>query len=58
MTENNRFERITIEPATNGYIVTVDTENNELKYVYSSLRTATRALRDLMKDHSSDDLEP
>lgn len=49
MAQNAPFSRIVIEPAANGYIIEVETEDSEEKLVFSSLRLTIRELKKLMK---------
>ena len=52
MTQNNQFSRIVVEPASNGYVIVVETEDEEIKYVYTSLRIAIRELKNIMKSQN------
>lgn len=49
MTRNDPFSRITIEPASNGYIVQVETDEKDEKYVFTSLRLTLRELKKLLQ---------
>ena len=44
------FLRVNIEAATNGYIVTIEGENDDEKHVFSSWRQVLSFMRELNKD--------
>lgn len=54
MPQNDVFSRITIEPAINGYVISIETDSDEKKYVYQSLRIAMRELKKVMSINDPD----
>ena len=55
MEQNEAFSLITIQRATNGYIVNFEGENHDAKYVYQSLRITMRELKKMLKTTDVDD---
>ena len=53
MSQNAPFSRIIIEPAANGYVIEIEGENNDVKYVYPSLRIAIREIKKHMQSGDS-----
>lgn len=43
------MDRITVEPVENGFIVTVEIDGEETRYVYSSSRIVLREIKKLLK---------
>lgn len=56
MKQNDPFRKITIEPAVNGYIVELETDETESKFVFNSLRITIREVKKMLKtDEAGDD---
>ena len=54
---SQKFNRITIEPAANGFIMEIESDDSDKKFVYQTMRATLRELKKVLnvKDPETED---